>query len=173
MAGRFTAKAISNWILDRYAKDGRPCDQLMIHKLVYIYHGWYLALLKDGPGLIADPVLAWKYGPVIPAIRKDFRDFGSDPITSRAKEWIGADEFYLPHISHFDVLDWEVSFLEWAYSYYRSHTGVHLIELTHKEDSPWSLVTSQGKNVHNQVIPVPVIREHYCGLLNNLRHNSR
>lgn len=171
--GRFTSKAVANWLLDRFGKDGRPCTQLQLNKLVYIFHGWHLAVAPHGDGLIAEPVVAWKYGPVIPSLRSEFKEFGADPITRRATELIGAYEEYVPTLSDFQPTKWEWELLNWAYNGYGRLTSWQLIQLTHQSDSPWSIVTVGGTDVgHNKVIPNDLIRKHYRDLLQKSRTDA-
>lgn len=170
MAGRFTSKAVANWLLARFQKDHRPCTQLQMNKLVYIFHGWHLAVDEQGDGLISEPILAWKYGPIIPSLRDEFREFGAHPITRYADEWIGGAEIHTPTLASEGPLQWEADLLEWAYLGYGGLTGPQLIELTHRPDSPWSITTKNGRDIgFNKPISNDLIREHYRDLLQRQR----
>ena len=163
MLGCYSSLAVANWLLDRFDDEKRPCTQLQINKLVFIAHGWHLGAYPDlTVGLIDEPVFAWRLGPVIPTIRQEFRDFGSSPITRRATTWIDNFEIYTPAIEpeHYDSL-----FLKWIWKNYGHLDGVALMQLTHKEGSPWSTVTKNGTDIgHNKIIPDETIQVYYRGL---------
>ena len=48
-------------------------------KLVYIAHGWHLAL-ENGKSLISEAVMAWKYGHVINSLYQKLKRYGSQDI---------------------------------------------------------------------------------------------
>jgi len=81
----YTAPSVANKLLNLAEVANRPLTQIDIQKLVYFAHGWYLALQKQP--LIDETILAWKYGPVVRSLYDEFREFGSNPITAKAKEW--------------------------------------------------------------------------------------
>lgn len=162
MAGGYSSKAVANYLLDKFLEQGAECTQLQINKLVYIAHGWHLALSPATNGLIDEDVIAWKFGPVIPTLREQFRDYGSDPITEHATTWVDVDEEYVPTIAQADPAGWEINLLDWVWRAYGAMTGAQLIELTHLPDSPWAQITKNGTDIgHNKKIPRDLIREYY------------
>jgi uncharacterized phage-associated protein len=171
MAGRYPSKAVANWDLQTFWDNGKTLDQLQINKLVYIAHGWHLAADPDGDGLIAETVHAWKYGPVIPALRDEFREFGSQPITRLANDWVGFgyDDAYEPKLSEYSPLSWEVDLLKYVYTRYGSLSGPELIDITHRPGTPWYDATGGGKRTVGVAISNDSIRQHYTELLAKLR----
>ena len=67
------ATAIANEFLRRRGTDTWPA-QMLIQKLVYIAHGWALAI--TGKPLVAESPEAWDNGPVFRSIWDHIRDFG-------------------------------------------------------------------------------------------------
>jgi len=59
---------VSNYIL--WKRRERDTTNLDVIKLVYLSHGWYLGIY--GVPLIAEPIEAWPYGPVIPRYPYDY-----------------------------------------------------------------------------------------------------
>lgn len=119
---------------------------------------------KDG--LIAETVRAWKYGPVIPSLRDEFREFGPYHINRKANDYVGWGEEFVPELAEYEPEEWELRLLEWVYRKYGHLSGPALIDLTHRPGAPWHQVTEGGKKaMHSPPIPNPVIREHYEELL--------
>ena len=52
---------ISNYFIQKLHETGSPVTAMKLIKLVYIAHGWHLAL-ENGKSLISEAVMAWKYG---------------------------------------------------------------------------------------------------------------
>ena len=172
MSGRYPSKAVANWWIDRFSRSGgRRLTQLQLNKLVYIAHGWHLAMDERSDGLIAETIVAWKHGPVVPSLRDEFREFGSRPITSPASDWIGGDDVFIPKLADYDVQSWEKRALEWVYDRYGHMSGPQLITVTHRNGSPWWEVTRGGVDIgRNGPIPNDMIREYYGNMLKKLEH---
>ena len=81
----YSAKAIANYFLELAAKHGEKVTPLKIQKLVYIAHGWHLALYEK-PLVYDEFAEAWEYGPVFPSIYHEFKHFGGAPIAEPATD---------------------------------------------------------------------------------------
>jgi uncharacterized phage-associated protein len=90
--GTYRAATVANYLLDLAEANGRKLTPLQLLKLVYISHGWSLGL-RDKP-LIHEAVEAWKYGPVIPDLYHELKQYGSAPITGKvsAPFWNSREE---------------------------------------------------------------------------------
>lgn len=98
---------------------------MQVQKLVYLAHGYGLALL-DEP-LIYSDVQAWQWGPVFPRLYKKLSKFGAGKVTESLN---AADEVDR------DLEGYEVITGVWkAFGHW---TGARLSGLTHQPNSPWS-----------------------------------
>lgn len=70
--------AVANYLLDLADASGDPVSPMKLQKLLYYAHGWHLAV-TDRP-LLNEFVEAWRWGPVIPSIYHEFKEFGDAPI---------------------------------------------------------------------------------------------
>jgi uncharacterized phage-associated protein len=68
---------IANEFIRLAAADGRTFDQLQLHALVYIAHGWHLAL--NGEPLTGDRPEAWDFGPMYRRLADALAAYGSSP----------------------------------------------------------------------------------------------
>lgn len=139
------AQNIANHLIRLADQRGQSLSIMGVLKLVYIAHGWTLALL-DKP-LIANRIEAWDYGPVIPDLYKRFRNeqgiYDLKPI--------GAGEDLLSRD--------EKSILEQTYDRYGQMSPFQLSELTHVKNGPWDTARLVGGRLAQ--IPDELIRRHY------------
>jgi len=157
----YDSKAVANWLLDKFTADKQECTQLQLNKLVFIAHGWCLGVLKTP--LIDEVVVAWKFGPVIPSLRDEFREFGSRPITCKAKDWIDDDKYNVPELT---ATSEELQVLKWVWDKYGSLDAGKLINITHRKGSPWAEVTQNGTEIgNNKEINNEIIKNYYSSLL--------
>jgi uncharacterized phage-associated protein len=117
---------------------------MQLIKLVYIAHGWNLAL--RGEPLISDEIQAWKYGPVMPALYGLFKDqLGKRKC---AVECINDEAVYLSDldmvISDCDISPFAQILLNKVYVRFKDMSGKELSDMTHKSDTPWCRVWDDG-----------------------------
>ena len=124
-------------------------------KLVYLAHGWNLGI--KGKPLIADSVQAWKYGPVIQSLYREFKQYGNTAVTSLATDFDGVPQ--VPEGSP------EIPLLDKIWEAYSPLTAMQLSSLTHEKGSPWHKTWHDdgGKEDMGAIIPNEVIRDYYSG----------
>ena len=124
---------------------------MQLQKLVYIAHGFSLAVL--GESLFVDKVHAWQYGPVIPPLYEELKHYGAGLVRKRLYTRTGKIKE--------DSREYRVIRAVW--NGYGQFPGLELSAMTHKEGSPWSQTYKRGKR---NEIPNSVIKEYYRQLLN-------
>lgn len=165
----YSAKAVANYFLSKYGRK-KGITPLKIQKLVYIAHGWHMALHGHEDPLVDDEYAeAWQYGPVFPSLYHEFKHRGRMPIMELATEIEPDLNETKPKIPKSDqearnLLDrvWEV---------YGGHTGIGLSELCHADDSPWDKTRKNAGRKNNTDISDKVIAQHYKKLLERNKRN--
>ena len=157
----YTAKAIANYFLAHYGQ--RQISPLRLQKLVYICHGWYLAL-RNAELVDDEYAEAWEHGPVFPSLYHEFKDFGAKPITRKAQELVLKEDRFgfrtiVPEIRN-DDHDTH-GFLDEVWVVYEDYTAGQLSALTHAPGTPWSKVRDQDPYKRNAIIPNDLIKRHY------------
>lgn len=147
----YDARAIANEFLK--LADGRPINQMWLQKLVYIAHGWNLAI--NGEPLVEDRVEAWDGGPVFRIIWNHFRDWGRN-----AKNGLLGKPSGKPFKA--DLSDSERAIIKHVWKRYGDYSGRELSELTHEEGTPWSN-TYFGKG-RNSALDEDDIKQHFTEL---------
>lgn len=128
----YSPLAIANDFIDRARNDGECLDHLKLQKLVYLAHGWNLAI--HGEPLLDESVEAWKYGPVVSSLYHQFKHYGNEPITENGVERRGLEV----HVPNIDPKDDETrALLDRVWEVYREFSGVQLSNATHQPGTPW------------------------------------
>lgn len=104
-------------------------EQMKLQKLVYIAHGWNLAINQDP--LIEGKIEAWDGGPVMRSIWDHLRDFGYNAVggllgRSRSEPFAA------------DLSKSERDVIEHTWRKYSRYSGLQLSEMTHRPGTPWT-----------------------------------
>lgn len=163
-----SADAIANFFLKRAGEEKIPITPMKLQKLIFLAHAWHLALDKEGRPLINEPVEAWKYGPVIRSIYREFRRFGDQGIDCFAQEFDPKTfSLYPPTIDQEDAPDVDRDFvlalLERVWEVYKGYTPIELANMTHLPEEPWKVIydTFHGNIPPGVHIPNELIRQCY------------
>jgi uncharacterized phage-associated protein len=140
--------AVANSILQKGQRDAVALDPMKLQKLVYLAHGWHLLFLQNP--LIAQDVEAWNYGPVIPKLYREFKEFKAAPITRTAS--------LLPGTLTTSPL--EEALLESVWATYKDKSGIYLSMLTHEPGYAWDLARRESK-WYSPVIPNELILDEF------------
>jgi uncharacterized phage-associated protein len=140
----YPSQRIANTFLDIAKSAGVTLTNMQVQKLVYFAHGFYLAL-KDEP-LIEDEIKAWNFGPVIPPLYNDLKQYSNGIVTSL--------------ISGFESIPdgFDKSFIQKVFDLYGRISGPRLSAATHMPNSPWDKVYKKSKF---SAIPNELMKEHF------------
>lgn len=169
-----SALSIANYFVDLAHKRGTEIKPLRLMKLVYIAHGFMLALLdRSVLNPRFDKVEAWKYGPVIPSVYHSFKIYGNNPI--KEKTTIFTDEKDVDGNVEYKIVtpileDKEAMMVcDAVYMRYERFSDWDLVTFLHKSNSPWGLVYKEGEN---KVIPDMYTRIYFKKLVESMVKNA-
>jgi uncharacterized phage-associated protein len=149
--------AIANYFIKKSAETGIPLSPMKLIKLVYLAHGWHLALTEEP--LIREPIEAWKYGPVVESLYHAFKRYGNANLPASAT----APSADIPDDPELRKL------LDKVWNSYAKYTAAQLSTLTHQPNTPWSKVYDGSRW---KEIPNDVIAEHYKEKLDAARKRA-
>ena len=143
MSGPYLPKAIANAFLQRAFNDKKLVGHLKLQKLVYLAHGYYLAVTNGTP-LIDEPFEAWDYGPVCRNLYDEFRDNGRSPINRLATDldWDTEQDLPVP-VPADDPAARKV--IDFVYKTYLDRSPFSLSDLTHKAGWAWDKTRKADK----------------------------
>lgn len=151
----YSVLAVGNAFIELSLKDERPVTNMKLQKLVYIAHGFALALNHEG--LFKEPVHAFQWGPVIPELYNAVKHFGRQPITSMIQLPPGEASIVLG-----DKASVAATIIEMVWKKYGKFTAAQLSTLTHRDGTPW---TKTWETSEYSVIPNEWTRDHYKSLV--------
>lgn len=136
----------------------RPLTHMQIQKLVYISHGWTLAI--RGRVLTIDDPEAWRWGPVYRLIWNNLSYAGPYPVIDKIPDTsIAPYPGSTPQGWH----DEDRQMVKRVYELYKHLEAFQLSALTHREGTPWREVYRDGIG-QDQYIPSFMIKDHFRGL---------
>lgn len=129
----YDARQVANFILDLCDRRQRQITNLSLQKVVYFCHVWSLIEL-DRP-LLRHNFEAWKYGPVIQYLYRDFRDFDRSPISARSMSLDPLTGKYI--VVNYDFDSETQALLSRVANFYTQLSASELVRLSHVTDGPW------------------------------------
>lgn len=139
----YSAVSVANSII-KLAKEVGIDDlsPMKLQKLMYFSQIFYFKNFETL--LIDDNFVRWRYGPVIPSIYYELRNYGSNPINDYIRQLSPNFVATVYMIDDNDKLTWK--FLNELINKLGKLSAIELSTLTHRENSSWS------KNSINTVI---------------------
>ena len=150
------ARAVANYLIEQAREDGDYLTSMQLLKLVYISHGWNLALY-DRP-LVREAVEAWDYGPVIADLYHGVKRWGAGPVRERLPGYFASPDGFSPK---------DKGLVSSVLAAYRHLDGLELSNLTHRRGTPWYIVYYEqgGQPRRHAQIPNHLIKEHFVSRL--------
>jgi uncharacterized phage-associated protein len=137
-----SANEIASVFIELASKnDENDLTNLKLQKLLYFAQTEYY--LKNNKPLFIDSIEAWEFGPVVPNVYHKYKSCGAFPITV-FDNWEKAN----------GLAKEVISFIETIWQKWGKYSASYLVELTHKNNSPWSKYYKSS----NCVIPVTELR---------------
>ena len=146
----YSSLEVANYFVQKAQESGKQLTHLMLQKLVYIAHGWYLA--NYDTQLISDLPEAWLYGPVFPRLYRVLKDYGNKPVPM-LKEQI-------------DLGELEKTLIDAVWNSYGNYSAGELIATTHIKGGPWE---QTYKPIVNDVIQNDITKKYYQELKRDQR----
>lgn len=137
----YDPRSVANLLLDLAVSQRLPITNLALQKLLYFAHGHFL--IRTGKPLIAGSFEAWQYGPVHPAVYREFKSSGAQAIEARAvaRDVMTGETKALPLIDNSDVESQLISVLS---SYGHLSPG-RLVDISHAPRGPWATIVNKAK----------------------------
>ena len=137
MTQAISALQVAKYFIYKANCDGDLITNLKMQKLLYYAQAWYL--VNFSKALFKDPIMAWRFGPIVESVYHDFKKFKYSPIkcenAEKAVETIPVDK---------------KQYLDEYYKIYISYSAFDLTQMSHNE-GPWR-DTPQSKEISIKTI---------------------
>lgn len=127
-----------------------------VQKLLYLVHGWYLAI--TGEALLDEAFVAGRYGPELPSLRSALAAYAGVPVDEYIEEldWDqGKVGIFLVNVERFPQFE---PILKRVFDTHRHLTTAQLSTLCHAAGGAWSC-TPQGSVLDNARIRDDFVRQ--------------
>ncbi|MCW2130191.1 putative phage-associated protein [Bradyrhizobium elkanii] len=163
----YKGKSIANAFLLLANRDSASIDPLKLQKLIYFANGYYMAE-NDGHPLVNEYFEAWDYGPVVPTVYYEFREYRNSSIARLAYTWDARKGRMIPApppIGDEGAND----IIGWVWENYKGYSGGELSHMTHKSEGPWDLARRRAKNsgMRNERLELADIKRYFEQLTSN------
>jgi len=130
---------VAAYIINKSIESGKPVSNLKLQKLLFYVQANFLVNL--GKACFEEEIQAWKHGPVVPRIYREFRDHGEVTITNSV-------EFKPQFVFKNDELTMElVKVHEDLEANIKHANNVNEVLSSYAEVDPWDLVDK----THNEI----------------------
>lgn len=155
-------EAVANEFLDRSKARGIALTPMHLQKLVYIAHGWTLAL--TGRPLVNVQPEAWQYGPVYSSLYDSLKRYGSGEVVGPIVQnnWASSESVRGSAVKE-KFTESETLILNRVSDQYAALEAFQLSALTHSDGSPW---TERYKPGLNRIIPNDRIERYFKNIAN-------
>jgi uncharacterized phage-associated protein len=136
-----SALAVANEFIAVAKECGNQLTPMQLLKLVFFAHGWHL-VIKNEP-LVQERFEAWKFGPVVPDVYYEFKQFRDKPITGfystieqpAQSILFGSDDEkeQVPRVCD----SFQKALIKRIYEVYSPLSGPQMSALTHRIGSSW------------------------------------
>ena len=148
---------VANTLLEKAIAEDEVLTHMKLQKMTYCLHGWHLARLETPA--CAEPVGAWKYGPVFMALYREFKRFGGDNIDDFAYVVDEDGDRVYRVVSEENRIFHKV--LEETWQKYAGYSATQLSTLTHQKGTPWH----QAREAREPFIDNDAIRKHFIQII--------
>lgn len=153
--------AVANRFLQLANSKGIPLTQMQLQKLVYIAHGWSLAIL--GRPLTSDAPHAWDYGPVYPDLWGALKGYGRAPVSRPIRVRDRDFGVFAPNPDDAVIGDFDSDVEELMSVVFDNYGHFHAFQLsalTHEPGTPWHQVYVGNRQIRG-LIENQKIRDHF------------
>jgi len=140
--------------------DGKPLDQMHLQELVYIAHGWCLAI--TGHPLTGDRPEAFEHGPEYKRLADMLTSHGLQPVTSKLESSLSTTSPAILELvpARSQLFSAERDIVCRTYAEYGGLETSQLALLTRAEGTPWDIVFAGGAGERRD-IPHNLIRAQF------------
>lgn len=163
--GMYKAVDIAHVFVKKGILEGIPVTQMQLQKMVYFANGIVLHSTKGEKTLIKESFQAWEFGPVVPDLYREFKQFGSRSVTpdNDFLDIIGKGYNFDKSVSVEDAN--ALSAIETTWEAMKNIDGITLSQWSHRPGSAWA---TSYKGVGN----IPILNDRIVEEFDNMSQEA-
>ncbi|MCM1466611.1 MAG: DUF4065 domain-containing protein [Alistipes sp.] len=150
---------VARYIINYSNKEGYGISNLKLQKLLYFVQAEFLAFTEDNQPCFLEEIEAWGFGPVVPEVYQEFKQYGSANIPSVLKYYEVTDDWEVNEkkfdLKLIDIEDRQI--INQIVDGFSDYSAAALVTITHQQ-KPWKDVYEEGMN---NIITKKSIREYF------------
>jgi uncharacterized phage-associated protein len=155
----YSSLTVSYYLIGKAKDENAILTALKLQKILYLAYGHYAAATSGK--LFSESIVAWQYGPVVQSIYQTFKRFGNENLCSFVDNSTEITTQKIEDAKEEISIEHQM-FLDMIWSIYKRFTAGQLVELTHRDQTPWAQVTHNGSQIgNNKEIEFVMIQEHF------------
>ncbi len=143
------ALAAANFLLDTLEHHGvTDVTNLKLQKMLYFAFGIHIVLFEEK--LFEEDILAWRLGPVVKSVYKEFKNHKGDKIDTRASVF-DENTLAIEPVRYDFFTENEQKSLTIACVIYGRKKAWNLVDITHADNSAWSKAFNRNKDTIDMI----------------------
>lgn len=134
-------------------------SNLKLQKLLYFVQAEFLAFSDEKTPCFDEEIEAWGFGPVVPCVYQEYKQFGSASIPTIEEYYEMSDDWEMVKRKFTDscILNNHKNLIDEIVDGFSEYSATALVNITHQQ-KPWSDVYEEGMN---QIITKNSIRRYF------------
>lgn len=142
----YNALDVAKYVINYCNQKQQPISNLKLQKLLYFL--WVDFYKQRNCSLFHDNICAWQLGPVVPDVYYEFCSYAGLPI----------DRNYC--VENIEINDKVI--IEKIVDNYINKSAFELVEMTHADSTPWSIIYNNGRGARNIIPPSLILSRECC-----------
>lgn len=140
---------VARYVINYSNERGYGISNLKLQKIMYFIQAYFLAYEPGHAPCFPERIEAWDFGPVVPAVYHEFKQYGSGNIPIITSYIVfNEKELWNVHREEYnaDIIDEEEQkMINAVVDQFSDYSASDLVELTHHQ-APWKDAYMQGRN---------------------------
>ncbi|MBR1487255.1 MAG: DUF4065 domain-containing protein [Synergistaceae bacterium] len=158
----YDALDVARHIVNYCNEKNYSISNLKLQKLLYFVQAYFLIASPNKERCFRDEIQAWDFGPVVPNVYSEFKQFGGTNIPKISVYYDSSlGSFYADPIQFKDdkIAKNDQELIDEVIEKFKLYTASDLVKLTHAQ-TPWQDAYARG---YSKEIKVEAIRDYFAG----------
>ena len=157
----YDALEVSRHIINYCNSHNYSVSNLKLQKLLYFVQAYFLIASPKKNPCFVEEIEAWDFGPVVPKVYSEFKQFGSTDIPTLSFYYENSDgNFFKTNLVKFEdnkISKEDKILINDVVENFKKYTATDLVKLTHNQE-PWLNAYHKGGN---KIIKIESIRNYF------------